>query len=170
MPMQTLLAFMLYQGQLLEYFNNLINSFTNLIKSAGAGAKVFELLARSPIDIQGREAQLLSGAVGKTVSDPKGRLEFDGVSFAYPTRSDTPVLRGVSFAAPPGQVTAVVGSSGAGKSTLFHLVQHFYEPNSGTMRFDGVDVSTLDHKWLHRVVALVGQGKHTRKQQLLEMC
>ena len=46
MPVQTLLAFMLYQGQLLEYFNNLINSFTNLVKSAGAGAKVFELLAR----------------------------------------------------------------------------------------------------------------------------
>ena len=45
----TLLAFMLYQGQLLEYFNNLVNSFTGLIRSAGAGAKVFELLARQPV-------------------------------------------------------------------------------------------------------------------------
>ena len=50
-----------------------------------------------------------------------------------------------------------VGSSGAGKSTLFHLVQHFYEPTGGRLTFDGVDLSLLDHRWLHRTIALVGQ-------------
>ena len=52
-----------------------------------------------------------------------GRLTFDRVSFAYPSRPQTAVLRGVSFGAEPGRVCAVVGASGAGKSTLFHLLQ-----------------------------------------------
>lgn len=135
-----------------RYFNNLINSFSNLIKSAGAGAKVFELLARSPIDLQGREVQLLGGGKGQEIASPKGQLQFEDVAFSYPSRRSSAVLRGVTFTAPPGQVTAIVGSSGAGKSTLFHLIQHFYEPTRGRLTFDGVNVSGLDHKWLHRTV------------------
>ena len=63
-------------------------------------------------------AQMLSEAFVRT-----GRLTFDRVSFAYPSRPQTAVLRGVSFGAEPGRVCAVVGASGAGKSTLFHLLQ-----------------------------------------------
>eukprot|EP01043_Picozoa_sp_COSAG02_P046474 COSAG02_NODE_4350_length_5463_cov_2.614840_4_plen_171_part_00 len=135
-----------------RYFNNLINSFSNLIKSAGAGAKVFELLARSPIDLQGREAQLLGGEKGQQIASPKGQLQFEDVIFSYASRKTSAVLNGVTFTAPPGQVTAIVGSSGAGKSTLFHLIQHFYEPTGGLLTFDGVNVSELDHKWLHRTI------------------
>jgi ABC-type multidrug transport system fused ATPase/permease subunit len=96
--------YILYQGQLLEYTNNLLNSFSNLVKSAGAGAKVFELLARRP-QLQGRgrgdeEGAKWSAGGAKAL----GRVEFDRVSFAYPSRPAAPVLRGLSFVAEPGQV------------------------------------------------------------------
>ena len=74
-----------------------------------------------------------------------GRLTFDRVSFAYPSRPQTAVLRGVSFGAEPGRVCAVVGASGAGKSTLFHLLQVTSPPLSRAfelvllMTFEGFD-------------------------------
>jgi ATP-binding cassette subfamily B (MDR/TAP) protein 9 len=57
----------------------------------------------------------------------------------------------------PGEMVALVGSSGAGKSTCINLLQHFYEPNEGDVLIDGIPVKELDHKVLHRKVALVGQ-------------
>lgn len=102
MSVKTLLAFMLYQGQLLEYFNNLVNSFSNLVKSAGAGAKVFELLARSPQGITGREAQIEFGHKGLILRQCKGALDFQKVAFAYPTREASQVLGGVSFSVASG--------------------------------------------------------------------
>eukprot|EP00750_Incisomonas_marina_P029302 INCI712.2.p1 GENE.INCI712.2~~INCI712.2.p1 ORF type:complete len:512 (-),score=87.21 INCI712.2:580-2115(-) len=148
---EVLLSFMLYQGQLQEYFQNLFNSFTSLIKSTGAGAKVFSYLDRKPV---GRAP--LSSEAGLKLPDLHGDIVFDSVSFRYPSR-DVDVLRSVSFAAPRGKLTALVGASGSGKSTCFHLIGHAYEPTAGSVHLDGVDVRSLDHAWLHEVVRLVGQ-------------
>ena len=86
-----------------------------------------------------------------------GRVEFKDVSFSYPTRSDSNVLKSISFVVEPGEMVALVGSSGAGKSTCINLLQHFYEPNDGEVLIDGISVKQIDHKFLHRKVALVGQ-------------
>ena len=72
----------------------------------------------------------------------RGDLRFDQVEFSYET--DKPVLRGISFAAQPGSVTALVGSSGSGKSTIISLVCAFHKPNLGVVRVDGLDLSTVD--------------------------
>lgn len=72
----------------------------------------------------------------------RGDLRFEQVEFSYET--DKPVLRGISFAAQPGSVTALVGSSGSGKSTIISLVCAFHKPNSGVVRVDGLDLSTVD--------------------------
>eukprot|EP01048_Picozoa_sp_COSAG05_P008672 COSAG05_NODE_672_length_7990_cov_9.794830_6_plen_86_part_00 len=56
-----------------------------------------------------------------------------------------------------GKVCAIVGASGAGKSTIFHLLQHFYEPSGGRILLDGLHLSELDHRWLHRCIGMVGQ-------------
>ncbi|EKX34120.1 hypothetical protein GUITHDRAFT_119675 [Guillardia theta CCMP2712] len=145
----TLLSFMLYQGQLQEYFSNLLNSFTNLIKSAGAGAKVFELLGRRPRIKR-------SGLIKLT--EVRGKVTLEHVSFCYPSRESLPpALDDVSFQVSPGNIAAIVGPSGAGKSTIFHLLEHLYEPSSGRVCLDDVEVSELEHGWLHRMLALVGQ-------------
>jgi ABC-type multidrug transport system fused ATPase/permease subunit len=144
MPAATLIAFMLYQGQLQSNCSNLFDSFTNLIKATGAGEKVFQLLDRRP---------------RKLTRDPpvrplvcEGNIAVNNVEFAYPTRPQAPVLRGVSFNARAGQVVALVGASGSGKSTLFHLLENFYQPNVGAVLLDGVPVHEIDHSYLHRVV------------------
>ncbi len=72
----------------------------------------------------------------------RGDLRFEQVEFSYET--DKPVLRGISFAAQPGSVTALVGSSGSGKSTIISLVCAFHKPNLGVVRVDGLDLSTVD--------------------------
>ena len=70
-----------------------------------------------------------------------GLVEFDDVNFAY--EADKPVLHGISFRSTPGTVTALVGSSGSGKSTIIGLISAFHTPQSGTVRVDGVDLSTV---------------------------
>ena len=77
--------------------------------------------------------------------------------FAYPGREDDAVLRDVSFRVAPGETVAIVGPSGAGKSTLFQLALRFYDPASGAVTLDGVDISKLDPADLRAEIALVPQ-------------
>jgi len=142
----TLLAFMLYEGQLQAQFSDLLNSFTNLVKSAGAGAKVFFLLDREPQKTFGRERP----------TQCSGEISFENVEFTYPARPLAPVLRNFSLSIKAGEVVAIVGPSGAGKSTIFHLLEHFYEPQVGKVTLDGVEIAKLDHEWLHEQVHIYG--------------
>ena len=86
-----------------------------------------------------------------------GELAFDDVCFAYSGRHDDSVLRDVSFRVAPGETVAIVGPSGAGKSTLFQLALRFYDPGSGSVILDGVDISKLDPADLRAEIALVPQ-------------
>ena len=137
-----LLAFMLYQGMLQEYCQNLFNSFTSLLKSSGAAAKVFEYIDRQPHYDRERTGVIPDA---HTESSPRAaHIELRDVHFEY--SKEDPVLRGVSFEARPGEVVALVGASGSGKSTCFHLLEHFYEPLMGSVMLDGLNVSELDHR------------------------
>lgn len=84
---------------------------------------------------------------GAFLPAPKGALAFDGVSFAYPSRPEAPILKGVSFEIPAGWSAALVGGSGSGKSTALALLQRLYAPTGGRVTLDGVDVSLLDLDW-----------------------
>lgn len=89
-----------------------------------------------------------------------GHIELRNVMFAYPTRRDQPVLRGLDLDIKAGSVTALVGPSGAGKSTVVALVERFYDisdENDGKILFDGVDIRTLPLAWLRKQMALVSQ-------------
>jgi subfamily B ATP-binding cassette protein MsbA len=83
------------------------------------------------------------------------RLEFADVRFAY--RPDTPVLRGMSFVAQPGKLTALVGPSGGGKSTVLDLILRFYEVDSGAILIDNQNIATVSRGSLRQQIAYVGQ-------------
>ena len=90
-------------------------------------------------------------------SPAKGAVAFDKVEFTYPSRPDDQVLKGLSFSVNPGETVAIVGPSGAGKSTLFALILRFYDPQSGTVRLDGVNVADTALEDLRGSISLVPQ-------------
>jgi ATP-binding cassette subfamily B protein len=86
------------------------------------------------------------------------RVEFADVRFAY--RADDPVLRGMSFTADPGKVTALVGPSGGGKSTVFNLLLRFHETESGAISIDGQEIRSVSRRSLRSQIGYVGQNVH----------
>lgn len=91
-----------------------------------------------------------------TAAPESHAVEFSAVSFGYPG-AERPVLNNVSFTARQGQTTAIVGSTGSGKSTLLNLIPRLFDPQDGTVRIGGVDVSELSRPQMAKLVGLVPQ-------------
>jgi len=122
--------------------------WADFLRALGAAERVFELLDRSPeMPIRG----------GRTLDPVAGTVELDEVVFHYPSRPDAVVLSSLSLRVEPGEVVALVGPSGAGKSTIAALLLRFYDPDSGAVRLDGVDLREVDAGWLRRHIGLVAQ-------------
>src|SRR4029453_12952419 len=83
------------------------------------------------------------------------RVELDDVKFGY--RPGEVVIQGISFAAEPGRMTALVGPSGGGKSTVFNLLLHYYELDSGSIRIDGQNIADVSRRSLRQQIAYVSQ-------------
>lgn len=94
---------------------------------------------------------------GVTPVECIGEIEVRNVTFAYPMRPDAVILKDFSLKVAPGETVALVGPSGGGKSTLFALLQRFYESVDGEIVLDGVEISTLQLKWLRRQIGIVAQ-------------
>jgi len=94
---------------------------------------------------------------GEILGEVRGEVEFENVSFVYPSRPDSVVLKEFSLRVPAGKTVALVGGSGSGKSTVISLLQRFYDPVEGEIRVDGVAIQRLQLKWLRSQMGLVSQ-------------
>ncbi len=99
---------------------------------------------------------VISGGMGVVPTESRGALGFRNVSFTYPGAGE-PTLHGINLAIEPGETVAVVGENGAGKSTLVKLLARFYDPDVGSVVYDGSDVRSLAIDFLHRQIAFVFQ-------------
>jgi ATP-binding cassette subfamily B multidrug efflux pump len=88
---------------------------------------------------------------------PRGRVVFEDVSFGYDHDGGNPVLKGICFAAEPGQTVAILGATGSGKSSLIHLIPRFYDVSAGRVTLDGMDVRDLDEVFLRRSISIALQ-------------
>jgi ATP-binding cassette subfamily B (MDR/TAP) protein 1 len=116
----------------------------------GAAAKLYEAIDRIP-DIDSSDSS------GLRPSKVEGHITFENVKFNYPSRPNVSVLKDFSASFPAGKTTALVGASGSGKSTVAALVERFYDPLSGVIKLDGIDVKQLNIKWLRTQIGLVSQ-------------
>lgn len=122
----------------------------DLQRAAGAAERLFDLLNTQP-EITAPEVPVSLPEV------PRGEVVLRDVVFHYPSRPETPALDGFDLTVARGETVALVGPSGAGKTTVFQLLLRFYDPEAGTVGFDGVDVRTVDPAALRRRIGLVPQ-------------
>ncbi|KAK2645594.1 hypothetical protein Ddye_020789 [Dipteronia dyeriana] len=119
-------------------------------KANSAVASVFQILdQKSKIDSDDES--------GTTIENVKGEIEFHRVSFKYPTRLGIQIFRELCLAIRSGKTVALVGESGSGKSTVISLLQRFYDPDSGHITLDGIEIQKLQLKWLRQQMGLVSQ-------------
>jgi ATP-binding cassette, subfamily B, bacterial len=153
-------AFVFYAVIVATAVGAIAEVFGQLKRAAGASERIRELLVAQS------EIQALASPIALPVS--KGEVVFDAVSFSYPTRPEQMALRDFSFAVRPGEVVALVGPSGAGKSTVFQLLLRFYDPQSGRVSIDGVDVKAAQLSELRSRFAHVSQDPVIFSDTLLE--
>jgi len=150
---EVLVAFLLYLRRFFEPMQE-ISQFYNSLQSATAALEklsgVLQEQPGVPEPAQPHEAAASAPA--------RGEVTFDRVAFAY--RTDRIVLPELDLRIPAGQTVALVGATGAGKSTVAKLVSRFYDPISGAVRLDGVDLRDLTDAQLRRAVVMVTQENY----------
>ncbi|TIV52964.1 ABC transporter transmembrane domain-containing protein [Mesorhizobium sp.] len=146
----TLSQFLLYSVFAAGALGALSEVWSELSQAAGAAERLTEILAETPTIQRPVEPLPLPATA-------KGAISFDDVSFSYPARPDRAAVHGLSFQVKPGETVAIVGPSGAGKSTVFSLILRFYDPESGRVAIDGVDLREADPAAIRQRIAIVPQ-------------
>jgi ATP-binding cassette subfamily B protein len=142
-----LVAFTVYLSQLIEPVRRMGMIIPAMAMAAAAGERVFEILdARSEVE-EAEDAVALPTL--------RGLVRFEGVSFAYFGRHR--ILEEVTFEALPGQVIALLGATGSGKSTIINLIPRFYDPTSGRITLDGIDIRRVTLASLRDQIGIVLQ-------------
>ncbi|GEN54535.1 ABC transporter ATP-binding protein [Halobacillus faecis] len=140
-----LAAFFIYLFQIIMPITQIVVFTTQFQKTVGATEKVLSILSLDEENLQD----------GRDVTSFDQSLVVQEVSFKY--QPDEPILEGVSFAAKKGEVTAIVGPSGSGKTTMFSLIEQFYSPSSGEIRYGEVPISSFNLKAWRTMIGYVSQ-------------
>jgi ATP-binding cassette subfamily B protein len=146
----TLSQFLIYSVLAAGSLGSLSEVWSEFSHASGAASRLIELLKETP-DIAAPDHPIALPV------PPKGKVEFDNVEFAYPTRRNVSALKGLSLTVNPGERVAIVGPSGAGKTTVFSLLLRYYDPDSGRVLVDGDDIRQVDPEALRSRIAIVPQ-------------
>lgn len=172
----SLVAFILFLFMMIMPLGQAFGAISATNQALGALGRIQEII-NLPLENSSDAEIAASVSTPGIASAGASAIEFDDVVFAYPSgavKADAedgasgeetaqtatpgePVLRGVSFSAARGQRTALVGPSGAGKSTILGLIERFYDPEAGTIRFGGVDIRTMPRTTLRSQIGYVEQ-------------
>jgi len=147
-----LTSFILYTMNLSFALGGLSEIYSTLSSAVGSSTRMFALLDQVPT----------IGSRKPVLSEPRklqrgGHVVFDNVHFAYPSRPDVEVLKGIDIDCKQGTVNALVGPSGGGKSTIVLLAQRFYDPLAGRVLVDGQELTSIEPYDLHKRMAVVSQ-------------
>lgn len=179
----SLVSFILFLFMMIMPLGQAFGAINSVNQALGALGRIQEVV---DLPVEGQDDQAIAAAVRDRAGggDPEAAIEFDDVHFAYETPApakaseddgslpgpgdaapdvaddadpEPGVLHGVSFSAPRGKRTAIVGPSGAGKSTILALIERFYDPTAGAVRFGGTDLRLLDRTELRAQIGYVEQ-------------
>ncbi len=145
-----LMMFLVYLAMLLEPAAVLATSVSQSQSNLAGFDRVLDLLAEP------REMADHPGEITVRKQTSAGRIRLQGVSFRYPG-TEKEVLRGIDLEVEPGETIALVGRSGAGKTTLCNLIARFYDPTSGVIRLDGIDLRKIQVESYRRLLGIVEQ-------------
>uniref|UniRef100_A0A8C2KB10 Antigen peptide transporter 1 n=1 Tax=Cyprinus carpio TaxID=7962 RepID=A0A8C2KB10_CYPCA len=143
-----LVSFVLYELQFTSAVEVLMSYWPHVKKAVGASEKIFEYVDRKP------DTPPDGSLAPQTL---KGHVQFKNITFAYPKRPDTDVLKNISLELKPGQITALVGPSGSGKSTIVSLLERFYQPRNGEILLDQNPLVKYKDQYLHEKISVVSQ-------------
>lgn len=141
-----LFSFVIYTAFIGGSIAGLGDIYSQLQRAIGASERLLEILHEKDETVEETSAIKLNGA-----------LEFDHVSFSYPTRKDFSVLKDLSFTVEPGEKIALVGPSGSGKSTIINLLMRFYAVGHGDIKVDGVSIRNFNLSAYRRNIGIVPQ-------------
>ncbi len=145
-----ILQFTLFAFLVLSNLSFLTETWTNLLRAAGASERLVDILTAT--------SEIAAPAAPKTLGKARGDIEFDNVTFSYPSRPGEKAVSELSFDIKPGETVAIVGPSGAGKSTLFQLMLRFYDVQAGVISVDGTSIKDLTPTVLRQQFAIVQQN------------
>lgn len=164
-----LTSFMLYTAYVGTALGGMTSFYSEIMKGVGASDRIFSLLQRkSSISIESRflngsearkqyETNIHVCIGGKLLTDLKGKINFEGVDFSYPTRRQSPIFKNLSLSVEPGTVIAIVGSSGSGKSTIGSLLLRYYDPLAGSVYVDNTNIKDINLRWWREQIGVVSQ-------------
>ncbi len=150
MTVGALVQFVIYAVLVAGGVAALSEIWSELQRAAGATERLVDLLQS--------EDPVTDPVPAKTLAEPvQGHIVFENVQFNYPARPEVAALEGVSLEIKPGETVAFVGPSGAGKTTIIQMILRFYDPQSGRITFDGIDLRALERDAFRRQIAIVPQ-------------
>ncbi|MEN3012928.1 MAG: ABC transporter ATP-binding protein [Dictyoglomus thermophilum] len=144
---QDIVGFLLYLGMFYQPINALAQILENVQQALAGAERVFEVLETEP-EIKEKEN-------ATELKNVKGKITFENVTFSYNPRA--PVLKNISFEINPGEMVAFVGPTGVGKTTIMYLINRFFDPDSGRIKIDDIDIRDVTLKSLHENISMVLQ-------------
>ncbi len=140
-------AMLSYSKKFSHPINMIANQYSTILTALAGAERIFEILDSRPEIDEGKEKI--------DIAAMRGDIEFKDIDFSYVEGEK--VLKGLNLSVKAGQKVAIVGATGSGKTTIVNLLTRFYEPDSGTITVDGVDITTIPKADLRRAIAIVLQ-------------